>query len=204
MTCISVFHIAAPADAADVVGEAPAYQIGDEWHFSAGVYPGTVRVVAVQGEQTVTEFAGNTRCDGCRAYRDTNLTVLKVLDARGEPWAEADLNARYLDLPLQVGKEWKQDINLHSGDGGVYSYRNRLVVEAYEQVKVKAGTFWAFRIKQYQQATMSNWTGSRLSWWAPAVRGWVRFECWRASPGSRTSFCRDTELELYRLASAAQ
>jgi hypothetical protein len=63
--------------------------------------------------------------------------------------------------------------------GPTYRYVNRFTVEAYELVKVPAGTFKAFRIRLDQEnlSTHQRWSG--VSWWSPDVRWGVKIGAMR-------------------------
>jgi len=193
----------APA-AEGVVAEAPTFKVGDEWRFTGGTFPGVHRVVGSEGDYVITEFTGFTRCEGCRYFRDRNLTVHKVLDAKGEPWPEAVLGEQRLDFPLHVGREWTQNIELRGPGGRLQPFVNRFKVEAHEEVSVKAGKFKAFRITQFQENRATGGRGEGTSWWSPDVRWWVKVEAVReiglGAPGrARGATRRDTELESYTL-----
>jgi hypothetical protein len=185
--------------AAGVVIEAPTFKVGDEWRFAGGAYPGVVRVTALDGGQVVTEFTGYTACNGCLYFRDANLTATRVLKPDGQPHPDAILGAQYLSFPLRVGKEWEQTVNLRSGDGRIYPYRNRFRVDAFEEVSVKAGKFKAFRISQRQQNLQTQWTGIATSWWSPDVRWWIKFEPLRGTGLSAGGSAREVELASYTL-----
>jgi hypothetical protein len=179
--------------------QAPVFRVGDEWHFTGGVYASVARVTAVEPGQTVIQFVGYTLCDECLYFRDSNLVVTKVLQPDGQLYPDEILGVQFLQFPLRVGKEWEQVIDLRDATGVTYPYRNRFRVEAFEEITVKAGTFRAFRISQAQENVQTQWRGIATSWWSPDVRWWVRFEPLRGTGLSGGGSPRAIELESYGL-----
>ena len=177
-----------------VVVEAPTFAMDDEWRFVGARFPAVIRVVGFEGDLVVTEFSGDTDCQGCRYFRDKNLTAVKIVNAQGVQPPYTTTGLRMLDFPLYVGKEWTQRIELYSR-GTLQPYSNRFRVEALEEVTVKAGTFKAFRITQYQEAlAVGNlYRGTATRWWSPEVKWFVKFEPFSGTRG------RETELESFRL-----
>lgn len=64
------------------------------------------------------------------------MTVVKVLDSKGEPAPGETTGLKVLDFPLFVGKEWSYSIDLpQTSTGQLRPYDNFFKVEAYEDVK---------------------------------------------------------------------
>lgn len=159
--------------AENIVVHPPTYKVGDEWRYPGGYFS---RVVDFEGDYRVTESNPDPACRGCRFVSDKNGTVVKVLDAQGKP------------------VEYAQGIQLRVlATGAMRPYFNRFKVEAYEEVKTKAGTFKAFRISWYQENRTpgASWSGRLDLWWSPEVRGFVR----RAVHAP--DWVRDYEIESY-------
>jgi hypothetical protein len=181
------------AGAENVVIEAPAYKVGDEWRYPGGYY---IRVVAFEGDNVVAESNLDPYCRGCRFVRDRNGTPIRVFDAQGRPVEYALTGLKLLDFPLRVGKEWTQEIQLRVlATGTMRPYFNRFKVEAYEEVVTKAGTFKAFRISWHQEnrAPGSSWSGRLDMWWSPEAKGFVKRTVYA------TDWVRDFEIESYTL-----
>ena len=65
-----------------------------------------------EGEQTVTPLSSQ-ECQNCRAYRDKNLTIVKLLDKEGNIVVnESSVGYKMLDFPLSVGKRGDSDVSL--------------------------------------------------------------------------------------------
>jgi len=182
----------APA-AAPSVADAPTFKVGDEWRWEGGTYPTYVRVVALEGDGSVVESNLDVWCrDGCRYTRDKYGISISGVSGKGEPTYVSGL--KILDFPLTVGKEWTQERELRQlGTDRMVPYYNVWKVEAFEEVKVKAGTFKAFRISYSQENRRSRWSGNASLWWSPDVKAFVK------RVGHTSGWGKDWELASYSL-----
>jgi hypothetical protein len=182
------------------VAEAPSLGVGDEWRWTGG---GSRRVVAVDGALVVTPLS-NERCRQCLAYRDKNLTVVKLVDRDGKVVNDPVVGYRLLDFPLTIGKKWESDQVLVSNTTrAAEPYKNAFAVEGYEEIKTKAGTFKAFRITHVQEqahVSLSSEAGRswrETLWYSPEVGAFVK----REVNTPRVKWGADWELESYSLRS---
>jgi len=189
-----------PARAQAPVAEAPVLNVGDQWRWTFGR---SRRIVAVEGELVASPFS-NERCNRCTAYRDRNLTIVKLVDKDGKVVDDPEVGYKQLDFPLKIGKTWDSDqVLLNNVTRVGQPYKNAFAVEAYEEVKTKAGTFKAFRISHIQQRAHSSFDGDAgRSWWrqtlwySPEVGAFVKREV-----NSKVNWGPDWELESYSLKS---
>jgi len=162
------------------VAEAPSFKPGDEWRWTNG---GHRRVIAVEAEESVTSYSSQY-CRECRAYRDKNLTIVRLVDKEGNlvvlDW---EVGYKMLDFPLKVGKQWASNATQVSQATKIAQpYKNLFIVEAYEDVKTKAGTFKAFRIGHVQElehasvAADVGRTWREDLWYSPEVKAFVKRE----------------------------
>jgi hypothetical protein len=180
------------------VAQAPVFKVGDEWRWTGG---GRRRIIAIEGEHTVTPMS-NQECQNCRAYRDKNLTVVKLLDKEGNIVVnDSSVGYKMLDFPLAVGKRWDSDVSLVNRRTRVAeAYKNTFHVETYEEVKTKAGTFKAFRITHIQQRAHTSFSGDvgktwrETLWYGPEVKAFVKREV-----NTKVEWGPDWELESYAL-----
>jgi hypothetical protein len=176
------------------VAHSPDWKVGDEWRY-AGRDKWVVRVVAREGETVITECVPCRGCPGCRDVRDTNWSVLRVLDKDGQPIPNCEVcGARALDFPLTVGKQWRSEFSGWSSGGGRSDYVNDYRVVAFEDVKTKAGTFKAYRINVRQENTGPYRGSWQLDlWWSPDVRAFVKRRVYASG------WVSDYDLESYSL-----
>ena len=180
------------AGAENIVVDAPTYKVGDEWRYTGGVFS---QVIGFEGDLHITASNRDRFCQGCRYLLDRNGTVVKTLDAQGNPTQSATQGLKFLDFPLRVGKTWSQDIDLRqTSTGAMRPYSNTWKVEAYEEITVKAGTFKAFRIGWHQENRGPyGWSGDATFWWSPDVKAAVK------SIAHTSDWFRPWELESYTL-----
>jgi hypothetical protein len=142
----------------------PTYSIGDEWTLSNGVVR---KVVKVEGDNVV--IAGRPNCPDCLHYYDKALALINVTRGDGSPldtsagFVPVGTDWKLYEFPLETGKKW------NFGAKGIFRnnvnhYDNVVVVEAYEDVVTKAGTFKAFRIKREVTIRPIDNRGRGASW----------------------------------------
>ena len=178
------------------VAEAPSYRVGDEWRRTTGEVR---RVIALEAGLTVATRSSG--CSGCRYYVDGNLTLVKVLDRNGVAVNDVLIGNKTFAFPLFVGKRWESEHRLPAGSL-LLLFKSTFVVEAYETVRTKAGTFEVFRILHVlEQQPSLDFVGQgssrELLWYSPSAKAAVKRQVTMSPfPGS---WGRDWELESYSL-----
>ena len=167
--------------------QAPEYCEGDVWVYAYGEKRTklTHRVLRVADGLVETDNQTVADCVGCRFIFDRNLVLQQMLRADGVS-IPAGAGRKYWEFPLEVGKTWQYATQENIGrTGAVIGGTSRwtevtLLVEAFEDVTVPAGTFRAFRTRRdfYVYAPGFRMGGTRWShrfWFAPAVKWVVKF-----------------------------
>jgi hypothetical protein len=160
---------APPALAQKPRAERPSYALGERWIRQDGVYE-LIRI-----ERDLYIFSAGA---GGEVHLTRDLTVAKV--QRGERVAEFDPPPRFT-WPLEVGK-WGISSGAWRSPGRPVGTPARFTwkVEAYEEIRVTAGTFKAFRISlSVEPEQAGRPTGRRWelqSWYAPEARQLVKAE----------------------------
>ena len=114
--------------------------------------------------------------EGKPVYRMSDGTNVLIIDKATRNWVATVREAKErvsatpsdqsFSFPMWVGKSWAAKYSFHDRDRGLnfaevtYSWK----VEAYEEVKVPAGSFKAFRLEG------SNPFSSSTVWYAPELR----------------------------------
>ena len=150
------------------------------------------RVTIARGEQT---WQGRK----VHAYEEKDVTTLRefptwkfVARVRGTaPLERMDPPAFGWNWPMWVGKSWVEDLRYTDQQGQTRDFQGWWKVEAYEDIKVPAGTFKVFRIRYSDKGT------EMLDWWSPdlgiRVKSWFkRLIIHPEGPGTR-----ETELVSY-------
>ena len=102
---------------------------------------------------------------------------------------------KFWSFPLETNKKWSFTAQGFFNNR-LYKYTVNIAVEAYEDVKTKAGSFKAFRLRRdwaVRESTASrDFTWSDTLWFAPDVKASVKF-----TSGNRDA--QEWELTAYNL-----
>lgn len=164
-----VLLLPGPAVAQKPRAERPTYQVGDKWIRSDGVYD-LLRI-----ENGVYVFAAE---GGREIHLTKDLAVAEITRHGVVEWEVSE--PPRIKWPLEVGKWGKSRVSSSHGPSDLLAnVELDLVweVEAFEDIRVPAGMFGAFRIKQsftgFRYATAgAAW--SVVLWYAPSVRQIVK------------------------------
>ena len=117
-----------------------------------------------------------------------------VVARDGKPMTSWDPPAVW-EFPLQVGKAWTKQykFKIHAQNSEM-QFETRQVVEAYEEVKVPAGTFKAFRVRSSD--TLGN---ENVQWLAPELGMFVKTVLRRTDKAPQGAGTRETELKAISL-----
>jgi hypothetical protein len=158
------------------VAQRPEVRPGDQWRFV--VYysvpsstPNRVWVVESVGDDAIvgTENGGPLRLTRELNPRESPLTT---------QW-----DTEPLRFPLRVGEQWQHAGRVRFKDNGSQArVQTQVRVEAWEQVRVVAGTFDAFRLRATGTIEGTSYAGSgqlrgessTVYWYAPAARAIVK------------------------------
>lgn len=110
----------------------------------------------------------------------------------GESMEKGNVERR-LDFPLFVGKKWKDGYHSRSTGGVYYDYTNDYVVDKYETINTKAGSFKSFKIKRYHYNVTNRSNYFEEYWYSPETKCIVK---------SIPSWKYGSELISYSLAKA--
>ncbi len=150
--------------------ERPSYTVGDKWIRSDGAYD----LIRIENGRYVFAADG-----GREVHLTRDLGVAKVVRG-GQVLLELEPPAA-LGWPLEVGRWGVTWLTLKSADPlyGESLVRLQWKVEAYEDVRVPAGVFKAFRIVQvleprFLAASPQSRRMELVYWYAPAIQQLVR------------------------------
>ncbi len=83
-------------------------------------------------------------------------------------------SAKFLNFPMFVGKKWKVEYKWPSQSGVYNRFVDDHVVEKYETINTKAGSFKSFKIKRIQYNVDRNRKGLEEYWYSPEAKCIVR------------------------------
>ena len=142
-----------------------AYQLGEKWEWTwKRSINGKINAEGETFEQVINDQTGLAITNGT----DT-IQIASEKSKKG--------GAAYLKWPLRVGKKWVFDEDWESYDGTKGHTNQEGEILSYEEIKVKAGNFKAFKIQL--KGTMTNERGyngkTTDTWWyAPALKHYIK------------------------------
>lgn len=170
-----------PASAPDVpTTAAPSYKVGDTWTYLWGrtdASPGNVLVLTVVAVTEVQTTMSSTWNGGAPKEVDYDSQGNVTRDGNGTTYEPSTGD---LSFPLTVGKSWDFH-NIRRFTGGTLDVRGTSRVVAFEQIKVAAGSFDAFKIesrgvnaKQLERLYSAPFTNTY--WYAPGVKRIIKWD----------------------------
>lgn len=164
ISCLFILLISfADNSASEPVAEIPTYAEGDYWIFVSKTTEGSedIKIEFLKEEKGHSIFSRNGE-----QFKDFHDIVKKSQPA-GYPGPT-------LKFPLTVGKSWDVEFKADIGPGDTIKDPWRVAqykLEAYEQITVPAGTFWAFNISVgIETKKLGKFMGSINYWYAPEVK----------------------------------
>lgn len=158
--------------------------------------------------RTITSRDGELCVIGAqrRSYYDKDWVLVKIVERDGnvisKPRPEDPLvGEKWMPFPLEVGKTWEREYHGLSAKGKRPTYySNYYTVVSHEEIKVPAGTFKAFKIKQHQVVSQTSW-GIRYFWYALEVGYYVKH---KTSPEESSNANYWSGVRNYELMSISQ
>jgi hypothetical protein len=156
--------------------EAPILYAGDTWRYRVGGKEWNRKVLRVEDDIYVIRektYVGKQDL----GYDKNTLNLDFPVNEDGTRTKFTGARRRVLDFPLFFGKEWSNMLKAapHKGVSREKDFLEEYVVAAYEDVKVAAGTFKAFRIEYQNKETGRMVQTARATfWYSPEVKAIVK------------------------------
>src|SRR5262245_54432386 len=148
--------------------ERPTYAVGEKWIRTDGVY----ELVRIEDDRYIFSAGPDREIHLTRdLFPATVVKGVRILTFSPPP---------RLPWPLEVGKV-ETGRGVVPGVAGFFSGSYDVRVEAYEDVRVPAGTFKAFRVSIVATAYLHGVEFRLTTWYAPALRQFVKTETRRIS-----------------------
>ncbi len=190
--CIILFL--APMVWAQEKCEAPTLNVGDKWRY--GDESGskwTQEVIAIENDIYVIRYGKQIR-----GFDKNTMNFIYTIDENNKRTKFTDTRGKVLDFPLYIGKKWSNNVSHTPMRGGgrpvEQNYLEEYFVSSYEDVKVMAGIFKAFKIEYRARNMQTMREGSKGAYWySPDVKAIIkRVEAVSISTGNM-------ELDSYKL-----
>jgi len=174
---------------ADIQVEAPDVHVGDLWHFrtvdgftNETTLEFTHRVVEVNDREIVVQLKNKNAKGSELRYYNHEWNSVDSGDVKFYPFYPA------YKFPMSVGGAWKQEYRTTATNGKASTGYLSGKVVAFEKVTVPAGVFDAYKTEadvetQGTDANANITKAHRVTWYAPAIKNYVRIEITTSSDG---------------------
>ncbi len=172
--------------------EAPTLNVGDKWIYGDKSGSKWIQeVVVIENDIYVIRY-GNETC----GFDKNTMNFIYTIDENNRRKKFTDTRGKVLNFPLYIGKKWSNVVTRTPKRGKSFeqNYIEEYFVSSYEDVKIMAGTFKAFKIEYLQKNIMTmRETARGAYWYSPDVKAIIkRVEEVSLSTGNM-------ELEFYQL-----
>lgn len=157
--------------------ERPVTNVGDSWSYKTR--DGRTGLVLSENTRMVTQVANNQNIILSKNVSGAVANIIETADMNtiSQDTTRFTPNTGHFVFPLTVGKTWvaKTEYETPNYRG---SQELNVTVVGYEEVKVLAGTFPAFKIilKGYYNSNVGTGSIDIVRWYAPSVRRIVKEE----------------------------
>jgi hypothetical protein len=158
--------------------ESPVLNVGDSWKFRNEYdKEWEYKVAKVEGDLYIIEGPDEGELF---AYDKSTMDIKFQIDKEGKAIQIIHPTDLYFDYPLYVGKKWEQMYTLlpiHIKKPGVFPYSTILreyKCVSIEDVKVKAGTFKALKIKYKSTNITRGASGDGWIWYSPEMKRHIK------------------------------
>ncbi|MBA4371453.1 MAG: hypothetical protein C0402_01180 [Thermodesulfovibrio sp.] len=177
-----------PADYQGAIAEKPKFDKGDRWEYMRRDKTISHEFVGTQNETLVFHLQWDAWKDEGKKeteFRNADLNLIKVINEKGEEEVMTPYRGPF-NFPLWTGKKWSYSFSSSakvksSGAGELVTVDAHVKVVAYEQVKVPAGTFRAFKIEETRQNRgakrgLAQYGTTITFWYSPEIKSIIKIE----------------------------
>jgi len=156
----------------------PKMIIGDSWvmkEFSnKGVVTRSRMIIEIKSDggfvQEVKDDKGRTLNE---YYNNKYQRIVSIDVEKGNAVKIPKPPEKRLEFPLFVGKKWNDEFDAWKR-GNIRHFTNEYIVDKYETVNTKAGSFKAFKIIRLGSIPKKSWKGKEEYWYSPEAKRIVR------------------------------
>jgi len=177
-----------PAEHQGLIAEKPKFAKGDRWEYLRRDKTISCEFVEMKNEALVFHLQWDEwKSEGKKEteFRNSDLNLIKVIDEKGEEEEITPYRGPF-SFPLWVGKKWSYSFSSSrkvnsSGAGEQATTDVNVKVLSYEQVKVPAGTFWAFKIEETRNKRGAKRGRAQFGttitvWYSPDIKANIKVE----------------------------
>jgi len=156
----------------------PKMMVGDSWvmkEFSnKGVVTRSRIIIEIKSDggfvQEVKDDKGRTLNE---YYNNKYQRIVSIDVEKGNAVKIPKPPEKRLEFPLFVGKKWNDEFDAWKR-GNIRHFTNEYIVDKYETVNTKAGSFKAFKIIRLGSIPKKSWKGKEEYWYSPEAKRIVR------------------------------
>ena len=177
-----------PADYQGLIAEKPKLNKGDHWEYIRRDKVISYEFVEIKSDDLVfhlqwDEWKSENKKE--IEIRNSDLNVIQVIDENGDEEQFTPYRGQF-SFPLWVGKKWSYSFSSskkvnRAGSGELVAIDANVKVVSYEQVKVPAGTFWAFKIEETRHIRGAKRGRAQFDtditvWYSPEIKFVIKLE----------------------------
>ena len=162
----------------DPVSNFPKMMVGDSWvtkEFSKkGIVTRNRTIIETKSDGSFVEEIKDDKGRTLNEYYNNKYQrVISINVEKGSAVKIPKPPEKRLEFPLFVGKKWNDEFDGWSRKG-VRHFINEYVVDKYETINTKAGSFKAFKIIRLGSIPKKSWKGKEEYWYSPEAKRIVR------------------------------
>jgi len=175
-----------PADYQGLIAEKPKLNKGDRWEYVRRDKSISYEIAEIRSNELVfhlqwDEWKSENKKE--TEFRNSDLNLIRIIDEKGEEELITPYRGSF-SFPLWVGKKWSYSYSStekvkRGSTGELVDMDADVKVVSYEQVKVPAGTFWAFKIEEtrLKRGAKRTKSGTHITvWYSPEIKFTIKVE----------------------------
>jgi TolB-like protein len=156
----------------------PKMMVGDSWvtkEFSKkGIVTRNRTIIETKSDGSfVEEVKDDKRRTLNEYYNNRYQRVISINVEKGSAVKIPKPPEKRLEFPLFVGKKWNDEFDGWTRKG-IRHFTNDYIVDKYETITTKAGSFKAFKIIRLGSIPEKSWKGKEEYWYSPEAKCIVR------------------------------
>ncbi len=160
------------------VSNFPKMMVGDSWvikEFSnKGIVARNRTIIETKSDGSFVEEIKDDKGRTLHEYYNNSYQrVLSINVEKGSAGKIPKPPAKTLEFPLFVGKKWNDEFDTWK-KGNIRHFTNEYIVDKYESINTKAGSFKAFKIIRLGYIPEKSWKGKEEYWYSPEAKCIVR------------------------------
>lgn len=156
----------------------PKMMVGDSWvtkEFSKkGIVTRNRTIIETKSDGSFVEEIKDDKGRTLNEYYNNKYQrVISINVEKGSAVKIPKPPEKRLEFPLFIGKKWNDEFDAWKR-GNIRHFTNEYIVDKYERINTKAGSFKAFKIIRLGSIPEKSWKGKEEYWYSPEAKRIVR------------------------------